>query len=582
MKRFGLSGLLCLFALVQADVARADLGAGLLAHYSFTGNANDESGNGNHGTIHGPVPGADRFGRANSAYQFDGEDDFIEIVDTKAMDFGTGPFSVSVWIKTDALTTAGMGRDDILAKGDPTISGFSVSMQYGGPVFMNGGSLELSAGMEINNNEWHHIVGVREASHSVAIYVDGQMSNTGLNGDDVDVESNLIIGRHGIHQLESFFKGSMDDIRIYNRALSQNEVGKLYASFNVAGDVVPDGQLDLADAIAALVASSWVDLSMGTNLSADVNGDGKVGVPEAVYVLQWLAGLYNHPPILEAIGNKEVSENAQLQFTVSGSDYDNDDLVYAVLSLPEGATFESDTRVFSWMPSFAQGGIYQVTFVVSDRFHSDSETVTITVTEVPLFTSPDYFPLSVGNWWDYRDDASGKVERNQVSGTKTIHGTATRIYRYASGEREYYTSDSNGLKLYGVYLKSDEYTGDVIFDSPLLMAPNNVPVGSTHVSSTHAFVTIFVPGYGNVGVDLDMSSTTTLIGTEDVVTQNKTLTGCLKVSSELVTYTRQTGESFTDTTYYWFYKGVGVVKQSYDGVNGTISESFVDGIRQAY
>jgi hypothetical protein len=51
----------------------------LLAYYPFNGNANDESGNGNHGTIHGPVLTEDRFGNPNSAFSFDGVDDYIDL-----------------------------------------------------------------------------------------------------------------------------------------------------------------------------------------------------------------------------------------------------------------------------------------------------------------------------------------------------------------------------------------------------------------------------------------------------------------------------------------------------------------------
>jgi hypothetical protein len=58
----------------------AGLNDGLVAYYPFNGNANDESGNGNHGTVHGATLTADRFGNANSAYKFNGTDDRIVVV----------------------------------------------------------------------------------------------------------------------------------------------------------------------------------------------------------------------------------------------------------------------------------------------------------------------------------------------------------------------------------------------------------------------------------------------------------------------------------------------------------------------
>jgi hypothetical protein len=58
------------------------LNDGLVAYYPFNGNANDKSGNGNHGTVHGATLTEDRFGNADSAYNFDGVYDYIEIKNT--------------------------------------------------------------------------------------------------------------------------------------------------------------------------------------------------------------------------------------------------------------------------------------------------------------------------------------------------------------------------------------------------------------------------------------------------------------------------------------------------------------------
>ena len=72
----------------------------------------------------------------------------------------------------------------------------------------------------------------------------------------------------------------------------------------------------------------------------------------------------NRAPVLAAIGNKSVNENALLQFTVSATDADNDTLTYSVSGLPAGATFAN--QVFSWTPTYSQGGSYSLTFSVSD------------------------------------------------------------------------------------------------------------------------------------------------------------------------------------------------------------------------
>lgn len=61
------------------------LADGLVAHYKFDGNANDSSGNGNNGVVHGATLTTDRFGNANSAYKFDGEDDWIQVPNSTSL-----------------------------------------------------------------------------------------------------------------------------------------------------------------------------------------------------------------------------------------------------------------------------------------------------------------------------------------------------------------------------------------------------------------------------------------------------------------------------------------------------------------
>jgi len=85
----------------------------------------------------------------------------------------------------------------------------------------------------------------------------------------------------------------------------------------------------------------------------------------------------NNAPILNPIGNFAINETQNLNFVVNATDPDGDNLTYNVSGLPEGATFAGQS--FNWTPNSTQGGIYNVTFTVSDGSLSDSETVIITV-----------------------------------------------------------------------------------------------------------------------------------------------------------------------------------------------------------
>jgi hypothetical protein len=352
----------------------------------------------------------------------------------------------------------------------------------------------------------------------------------------------------------------------------------------VRGDVTGDGHLDLGDAIAALQVATESLASQQVILSGDVNENGKIGIEEALYALQEVAHVRNRPT-LDPIGNKTVEESLTLVFGVSATDPEGDALTFAAMDMPDGAAFDGAARSFSWTPTYSQSGTYQVTFVATDvRGFSDSQQVTITVLDrTPLFRTPDYFPLEVGNWWDYEELATVLTSRTSVVDTKTIRGVLTWVLLYADGTKEFYTSGSNGMALYGTYVETPEYTGDIIFDRDLLMIHNNAALMEGLNGSTSYALTLYVPGQGYVTVNIDVISMNKLLALEDVHTRNKTLRDCFKGSLEQTHTIRETGQAIAgETIYYWFYKGVGVVKQETAGQTLIIKASHVNGVTENY
>ena len=116
-------------------------------------------------------------------------------------------------------------------------------------------------------------------------------------------------------------------------------------------------------------------------ISDDANG--QIVVADAIRILP--ETISNEPPILESIGDKTVNEGDLLQFTVIGSDPDGDNLTYTVEGLPEGATFDSESHIFSWTPSSLHGGTFPVLFTITDDGEpsmTDSEEISITVIDV--------------------------------------------------------------------------------------------------------------------------------------------------------------------------------------------------------
>jgi hypothetical protein len=178
-------------------------------------------------------------GKLGEALEFDGVDDHVVIPNNDALNFGTGDFTVCVWVKTTAVTGRWAQRHDIVGKGDPSISGYAISADSNKGFFWVGGAGEFSGTTEINDGEWHYIVGVRKSSECF-IYVDGKQEGKGTNSENVDTALNLIFAKHPLKN-ESYFKGSIDEVAIYNRALSEDEILKNYEA--KAAAVEPSGKL---------------------------------------------------------------------------------------------------------------------------------------------------------------------------------------------------------------------------------------------------------------------------------------------------------------------------------------------------
>ncbi len=109
-----------------------DYAEGLVAHYTFNGNANDDSGNGNNGVLHGVTPTADRHGNADGAYHFDGTSAYIEVVDSDSLREVGQTVTLSAWVKPEALTSEdGLNPYwiSVLCKGND--SGNNTTRQYG-------------------------------------------------------------------------------------------------------------------------------------------------------------------------------------------------------------------------------------------------------------------------------------------------------------------------------------------------------------------------------------------------------------------------------------------------------------------
>ena len=201
---------------------------GLLSYYPFNGNGNDLSPFNNHLTNNGATPTADRFGNANAAYDFDGISSFLTRTNPSYTFNSTSTFTVSFWYKR--VNTASLGIPIMHAT---TASGnfvwifqlASLNMQFG---TNKQGSAWIWAQSTTTTDVWTHIVMVYNAGQ-MTLYKDNVAAATGTFNHTAVSSTTLplLIGK-GVGG--SHFYGQIDDIGIWNRALSQCEINDLYTS----------------------------------------------------------------------------------------------------------------------------------------------------------------------------------------------------------------------------------------------------------------------------------------------------------------------------------------------------------------
>jgi hypothetical protein len=220
---------LCLQNGYGQDKAKVDpflLKKGLVAHYPFNGNSVDESDSGNHAGVNGARFAKDKQGKSNRAYAFDGDD---TIVIPENMSFEEDAHTLSLWINSQP--TEQLTQDAVLIAKDGNRRGQRQwqlngkrDKRIGTVLWGADGSVALHSKSLYQIGGWTHVLQTWDGK-TLKLYMNGVMdAQTKAAGPLATGDSPVIIGKLGVFA----FKGLIDDVRIYNRALSAAEVKALY------------------------------------------------------------------------------------------------------------------------------------------------------------------------------------------------------------------------------------------------------------------------------------------------------------------------------------------------------------------
>ncbi|MHC4335193.1 MAG: LamG domain-containing protein, partial [Planctomycetota bacterium] len=273
---------------VQADgsIVTGDLWSfsirGLIGWWRLDGDTKDSSGNNHHGTIKGDPKWVT--GRIEAALEFDGVDDYVDTGDARRLPVWT----VAVWVKSPAAPSSAMQSGP--AHWEPN---FHLNWDHQDPFFRGTASLQAQGRWyaasfgPLEGNTWYHLCATYDGEDLKA-YKDGVLitNESGPSGEPTAGTATLKFGRHTL--VEQHFAGTVDDVRVYNYALSDEEIQRLCqevlspdgAQETLAKErpmfesqVYDNSALDLeTGALAPLDKGAVAEVSAGGNIIAAAGG----------------------------------------------------------------------------------------------------------------------------------------------------------------------------------------------------------------------------------------------------------------------------------------------------------------------
>jgi hypothetical protein len=207
---------------------------GLVGWWPFNGNANDESGNGNHGVVNGATLTENRNGNPNGAYSFDGISDFI-FMNIANIPIENEQRSISIWFNQSNISNSTDQASTLFHYGaiitnkrfcvvlwpiEPSIIGQNNDVSY-----QSGTSQGLQTNFSLN--VWNHLT-VTFDGNEVKCFINGVFSFSAQKDFNTQFSEFRLGKSVDSHEQGEFFNGILDDIAIYNRALTQEEITALY------------------------------------------------------------------------------------------------------------------------------------------------------------------------------------------------------------------------------------------------------------------------------------------------------------------------------------------------------------------
>jgi len=225
--------------------------SGLIAYYPFNANANDESGNGQDGTVFGPILTDDRDGNFSSAYQFDGFDDYIQLPFSSN---GLAQLSITAWINRtkngSAGFTIGIVSNDVLVSDRGILLGLGDTNDLI-TIINNQSNIESRVNplVFVPSSQWVFVAMTYDGIE-LKLYQDGVLTGTTSTSGLLRGTTTFHIGHDQLDGFtQRYFGGKIDDVKIFKTALTQIEIqqemsGSIFTNINAGLEGIDIGDAD--------------------------------------------------------------------------------------------------------------------------------------------------------------------------------------------------------------------------------------------------------------------------------------------------------------------------------------------------
>jgi hypothetical protein len=255
-------------------------------------------------------------GLVAGALDFNGSSDYLTVPDDPSLDWANDDsFTVELWAKFTNIS----GKNKVMVGRDARPGGLhwwaGATSSDGKAAFIlydsdNVGHSVIGQGSAINDNQWHHLAAIRDASTgTISLYVDGQLVGSAPAADytgDFSATTTLGIGYMAYTgNPDYYYDGLLDEIALYSRMLTGDEIEQHYnaglvgqgyceapAEPGILGDVNGDDTVNSTDALIILSCDVGIDTSPFCPMNCgDVNGDGLINSTDALIILSYDVGM---------------------------------------------------------------------------------------------------------------------------------------------------------------------------------------------------------------------------------------------------------------------------------------------------